>query len=62
MKDYYTQVADLLMDKGFSYLCHGKGPHEIWTTGAEHVLVPFNCTSRHTANAILKAAGIDQKL
>lgn len=62
MKGYYRQVADLLTQAGYWYLRQGKGSHEIWTNGQHTQTVPFNCESRHTANAILKSCGIKAKL
>jgi predicted RNA binding protein YcfA (HicA-like mRNA interferase family) len=62
MKGYYAQVTKLLRDNSFTLLRAGKGSHEIWSNGSIHLTVPFGCKSRHTANAILKDAGIDQKV
>ncbi|MFH1796437.1 MAG: type II toxin-antitoxin system HicA family toxin [Pseudomonadota bacterium] len=50
----------LLSEAGWTFLRHAKGDHEIWTnaaTGAK-VTVDANMTSRHTANEILKKAGL----
>ncbi|MCO5162159.1 MAG: type II toxin-antitoxin system HicA family toxin [Mesorhizobium sp.] len=50
----------LLSTAGWTFLRHAKGDHEIWTntaTGAK-VTVDANMTSRHTANEILKKAGL----
>ena len=62
MNGYYKQVTQLLKDHGFSFIRSGKGSHEIWSKGSLALTVPFNCASRHTANAILKDAGISQKV
>jgi predicted RNA binding protein YcfA (HicA-like mRNA interferase family) len=42
----------------------GKGDHEIWTSpGSDRpIVVDGKIMSRHTANAILKQAGIKRKL
>jgi predicted RNA binding protein YcfA (HicA-like mRNA interferase family) len=39
---------------------HGKGDHDIWYSPItdRHVTVPTKIKSRHTANAIMKQAGI----
>jgi predicted RNA binding protein YcfA (HicA-like mRNA interferase family) len=61
MNGYYKQLTDLLRAHGFRYSRQGKGSHEIWVRHSVQLTVPFNCQSRHTANAVLKAAGIDHK-
>jgi predicted RNA binding protein YcfA (HicA-like mRNA interferase family) len=61
MNGYYNQLVKILKDNGFSFLRAGKGSHEIWAKGRVAVSVPFNCASRHTANAVLKDAGINCK-
>lgn len=61
MNGYYKQVVDALKQHGFSYLRPGKGSHEIWAKGRLAVSVPFNCASRHTANGVMKDAGIKHK-
>jgi predicted RNA binding protein YcfA (HicA-like mRNA interferase family) len=64
VKGYYRQLAKLLKANGFTYAGNAKGSHEKWRreTDGRLVLVPFNCHSRHTANAILASAGIDRRL
>jgi predicted RNA binding protein YcfA (HicA-like mRNA interferase family) len=61
MNGYYQQVAKLLTAAGFAYVRPGKGSHEIWSRGRLTLIVPFNCYSRHTANAIMRDAGIRHK-
>lgn len=62
-KGFYADVRRLLMDAGFAHLRNAKGSHELWLQAATGttVLVPRNLMSRHTANAILKDAGIEKK-
>ena len=63
MADYTKYVRDRLNEHGWSFLRRGKGSHDIWTkkpTG-EIVSVSKNIKSRHTANSILKKAGIGAK-
>lgn len=61
MNGYYAQLVKILREHGFTLLRPGKGSHEIWSKGRIALTVPFNCASRHTANAILKDAGSKQK-
>lgn len=58
MNGYYKQVVEQLRQHGYTFLCAGKGSHEIWSNGAHRQTVPFHCKSRHTANEIMKQAGI----
>jgi predicted RNA binding protein YcfA (HicA-like mRNA interferase family) len=59
VNSFYPQVKAVLQQHGFSFLKGGKGSHEWWSNGRVKVQVPFNCYSRHTANAVMKQAGID---
>ena len=61
MNGYYKQIIEALRKQGFSLVRTGKGSHEIWGKGSITTTVPFNCPSRHTANAIMKQAGIQQR-
>lgn len=58
MKGYYELIVKALRERGFSRMGGGKGSHEKWSDGRLTVIVPFNCYSRHTANGIMKDAGI----
>jgi predicted RNA binding protein YcfA (HicA-like mRNA interferase family) len=54
-------VRDLLRTAGCVFVRHGKGDHDIWrTTTGRSVTVPVKIMSRHTANGILKKAGIQK--
>ncbi len=57
---YYQQVRDILLANGCSFVRQGKGSHEIWFSPITRAYFPLSVTvvSRHTANAILKQAGI----
>ncbi len=59
-KGFYDQVTKLLSGAGFKCLENAKGSHEKWQSEETGVLVivPRNLNSRHTANGILKDAGI----
>ena len=63
MADYTKLVQNKLSDHGWSFYRHGKGSHDIWIKLAtnETVSVSTNIKSKHTANGILKKAGINQK-
>ena len=58
MNGYYKLIIAVLKEHGFSKLMNSKGSHEIWGNGTVQTTVPFNCPSRHTANAIMKQVGI----
>lgn len=59
MKDFGRPVRDALSRAGCAFLRRGKGDHDIWTTqGGKRLIVPFKIKSRHTANGILKDAGL----
>lgn len=60
MNGYYELVAKKLHEYGFRYLKPGKGSHEIWTDGRVNLTIPHS-RSRHTANEIMKQAGIKHK-
>ena len=59
-KTYYRQLTAILRDNGFHLERYGKGAHEIWTTKntGRFVVVDRGVTIRHTANGILKDAGL----
>ncbi len=60
MNGYYSQVIAVLKQHGF-FMSRQKGSHQTWTNGATPVTVSTNCDSRHTANAIMKQAGIEHR-
>ena len=62
-RGYYRQLTKLLEANGFDLAVQAKGSHQKWRNddGLE-VIVPNPCKSRHTANGILKSAGIVEKL
>lgn len=64
MAGLYDTVTKEITALGFEYWKRAKGSHEKWrslSTG-KILLVPYNLKSRHTANAILKAAGSTRKV
>ena len=60
MNGYYDQVKAVLQHHGFSFV-RQKGSHQSWAKGRVIVTLSKNCDSRHTANAVMKQAGIDHK-
>lgn len=61
MNGYEKLVKDILKKHGFWDNGTGKGSHQVWTNGKLKVAVNYACKSRHTANRILKDAGIDHR-
>lgn len=64
MTDFTPQIRKMLSKAGWQFERTGKGDHERWVnprTG-DHVTVDGKIRSRHTANGILKEAGIGKKL
>ena len=64
MADNYTpQVKSLLREAGCTFVRHGKGDHEIWHSPISNRYFPVDnkILSRHTANGILKQAGLPKE-
>lgn len=60
MDKFSRSVRKLLVQAGWQFLRQGRGDHEIWhdpETGRK-VTVDNSMKSRHTANAVLKQAGL----
>jgi predicted RNA binding protein YcfA (HicA-like mRNA interferase family) len=62
-KGYYRELITLLkQEAGAHYDANAKGSHERWITKhGTPLLVPRNCHSPHTANQILKEAGLKKR-
>lgn len=60
---FTPEVKKLLTAQGCRFVRHGKGDHEIWFSPItqRHFSVDGDIKSRHTANAVLKQAGIGKK-
>lgn len=59
IEGFGKQTRDLLRKAGCTFLRHGKGDHDIWVTpDGKRITVPVKLTKRHTANGILKSAGL----
>ena len=59
MKDFGKPVRDKLSQAAFAFHRRGKGDHDVWITEqGKRIVVPVQIKSRHTANGILKDAGL----
>ncbi|SDR08318.1 HicA toxin of toxin-antitoxin [Rhizobiales bacterium GAS191] len=60
MTDLAPALRRILQDHHFEMVRRGKGDHEIWrnTTTGRQTVVDGKIKSRHTANAVLKQAGL----
>jgi predicted RNA binding protein YcfA (HicA-like mRNA interferase family) len=56
----YPDLVRLLRDGGCEFVRDGKGSHELWKSPLTQspFAVPKGIRKRHTANAILKQAGL----
>ncbi|MCL4460151.1 MAG: type II toxin-antitoxin system HicA family toxin [Nitrospirae bacterium] len=63
MSDYAPDVKRALREHGCLPVRQGKGDHEIWFSPItnRHFPVDSRIKSRHTANGILKQAGIPKQ-
>lgn len=63
MSGIYQQIITILKQHGYAMHRQGKGSHEFWCKDSKNcVSVPCTIKSRHTANSILKQAGIKHKI
>jgi len=63
MSDYAGDLKKYLRKAGCSFERQGKGDHEIWYSPIIKIrfVVDASIKSRHTANAVLKQAGLPKK-
>ena len=63
MADYGRDVRTILQQNGCTFVRAGKGDHQIWHSPItdRNLTVDTRIKSRHTANAIMKQAGIEHK-
>jgi hypothetical protein len=61
--NYAAPLKKLLEQAGCSFRRHGKGDHDIWFSPITQIsfVVDSKIKSRHTANAVLKQAGLPKK-
>ena len=64
MADYTKQILKILSDHNCYFVRRGKGSHNIWYSPvmSRSFTVVAKIENRHTANGILKDAGIDVKV
>ena len=62
MAGYERKIVKLLKEAGFSLDRRPRGSHDIWSDGEIEVSVPKKIRKRHTANGLLKQAGISTKI
>lgn len=62
MAEYYRELVRILQANGCHLVRQGKGSHEIWYSpiSRQHLTVPRSTKSRHTANDVLKKAGLEK--
>jgi hypothetical protein len=62
MAGYTQQLKKLLRAAGCAYVRPGKGDHEIWHSPISGISFPVDSDikSRHTANQVLKQAGLEK--
>jgi hypothetical protein len=60
MSGFTSELKMLLRDAGCYFVRQGRGDHEIWHSPISDInfTVDNNIKSRHTANVILKQAGL----
>ena len=63
MSDYGKEVRRILNREGCNFVRQGKGDHEIWYSPITNrkITVDHKIKSRHTANGILKSAGLEKR-
>lgn len=62
MTDFSLEVKEILKENGCWFKRQGKGDHEIWYSPISNRSFPVDAKikSRHTANGILKQAGLEK--
>jgi len=60
VRGFYAEIVKELKEAGCTLVRTGKGDHEIWFSPhtRRNVTVDRGSLSRHTANAVMKQAGI----
>lgn len=64
VQGYTEAVRKILRENGCKRLRSGKGDHEIWSCprAKRPIVVDAKIMARHTANLVLKQAGISVKI
>lgn len=62
-RGFYRLIVKLLKERGCYFKRPGPGDHEMWFSPISDRTFPVDrgCMSRHTANEVMKQAGIDHK-
>ena len=62
MAEFYRELVAILRANGCHLVRKGKGAHEIWYSPvtSRNFTVPRTTKSRHTANEVLKQAGLEK--
>lgn len=60
MNNFTSAVREKLAAAGFERIRSGKGDHEVWRHPVKRITIPVDSKikSRHTANKIMKDAGL----
>jgi hypothetical protein len=60
MNSFTPELKELLEEAGCFFVRHGRGDHEIWESPISGIrfTVDNKIKSRHTANVVLKQAGL----
>ena len=63
VEGYTAALIRLLRQAGCQFVRHGRGDHDIWRSPITdmHFVVDGNIKSRHTANAVLRQAGLPKQ-
>ena len=63
MADYTPIIKKILTENGCRFERQGKGDHEIWYSPLTKIRFPVDSKirSRHTANGVLKQAGLTKR-
>ena len=64
MSDFAPEVKKILRENGCHFVRHCKGDHDVWYSPMTDQRFPVDAKikSRHTANGILKQAGLPKAL
>jgi len=62
-RGFYAQIVEALREAGCEFRRQGKGDHEIWYSPLTRKTFPVDkgVLSRHTANAVMKQAGLQKR-
>jgi predicted RNA binding protein YcfA (HicA-like mRNA interferase family) len=63
VNDYSPTVKKILRDAGRRFVRQGRGDHQVWESphSGRRLPVDDKIKSRHTANGIMKQAGLEKK-